>query len=106
MTGQKVSGCTSYDASACKLMPISVSMRLDSGNVEGGEPMMTILRFSDVSVMLMLEALVRIGLKYASVVTAKFCLAGNYMVGMTMGNSKGEFGSRSRHGSSGFPPGG
>ena len=52
MAGQEVSRRTSNDPSACILLPISVPTRLDGSDVEGGEPMITILRGSDLVVML------------------------------------------------------
>lgn len=52
-----------------------------AGIVEGGEPMMTILRCSDFPVMLILEVLERIGLRYARVVAAIFGLTGRELYG-------------------------
>ena len=59
VTGQKVSGCASDDPSACMLMPVSVPMRLDGEDVEGGEPMMIMLRCSELLVILAMEVFVR-----------------------------------------------
>ena len=36
-------------------MPVSVLLGLDGGLLEGGEPMMTMLRFSELPVMLAAE---------------------------------------------------
>ena len=63
MASQVVSRCASDDASACILMPISVRMRPNSGDVEGGEPMMIMLRCSELVVMLASGVLARIDLR-------------------------------------------
>ncbi len=63
MAGQEVSRRASDDPSACILMPISVPMRLDGGNVEGGEPMMIMLRFSGLPVILANALFARIDLR-------------------------------------------
>ena len=55
MSGQKVSRCASDDPSACMLMPVLVRMGLDGSGVEGGEPMMTMLRCSGWIVILARE---------------------------------------------------
>lgn len=52
VAGQKVSRCASDDPSSCMLMPVSVPMRLDGEDVEGGEPMMIMLRCSELLVIL------------------------------------------------------
>ena len=59
MTGQEVSRCASNDASTCMSMPVSVLLGLDGGLLEGGEPMMTMLRFSELPVILAAEVTIR-----------------------------------------------
>ena len=59
MAGQEVSRCASNDASTCMSMPVSVLLGLDGGLLEGGEPMMTMLRFSELPVMLAAEVTIR-----------------------------------------------
>ena len=44
-------------------MPVSVPIRLDGGDVEGGEPMMIMLRGSESVVMPAVETFVRIDLR-------------------------------------------
>lgn len=68
MAGQKVGRCTSYDAAACMLIPASVPTRHDGNDVEGGEPMMIMLRCSEFAVILAIEASVKINLTSARVV--------------------------------------
>lgn len=63
MTGQEVSRRASNDASTCISMPVSVAMGLDSGDFGGGEPMMIMLRCSELPVMLAVELIVRIDLR-------------------------------------------
>ena len=60
MAGQEVSRCTSNDASACMLMPVSVPAQIEGGDVVGGEPMMTMLRFSEFAVILEIEVVFKI----------------------------------------------
>lgn len=83
MAGQEVSRCASDDPTACIWMPVSVPMRLDDGNVEGGEPMMTMLRCSEIPVIVAVGFLVRMDLRQARTMTAKVGLTGN-IVDMTM----------------------
>lgn len=59
MSGQKVSRCASDDPSACMLMAVLVRMGLDSSGVEGGEPMMMMLRCSGWVVILAIEVVFR-----------------------------------------------
>ena len=73
MTGQEVSRCASDDASACRLMPLSVPVRHDGSTIEGGEPMMIMLRCSGPPVMLAVELFVRIDLRQAR---AEACILG------------------------------
>lgn len=64
MAGQEVSRCASDDPSPYKSMPVSsVLMRLDGGNVEGDEPIMTMLRCSELLVILTVRVFVRINLR-------------------------------------------
>lgn len=62
MAGQEVSRCTSYDAAACMLIPVSVPTQHDSVDTEGGEPMMIMLRCSEFAVILAIEVYVKIDL--------------------------------------------
>ena len=52
MAGQEISRRTSNDPSACIWLPVSVPTRLDGDDIEGGEPIITILRCSDLVVIL------------------------------------------------------
>ena len=63
MAGQEVSRCASDDPSPYMSMPISVPIRLDGGDVEGGEPMMIMLRASESLVMPAVEIFLRIDLR-------------------------------------------
>lgn len=55
MAGQEVSRCASDNPAPYSLMLVSVPMRLDGGKVEGGEPMMTMLRCSELLFMMAVE---------------------------------------------------
>lgn len=46
-------------------MPVSVLLGLDGGVFEGGEPMMTMLRFSELAVMLAVDVTIRRDLRLA-----------------------------------------
>ena len=55
MAGQEVSRCASDDPSAYMSTRASVSTRLGDSGVEGGEPMMMMLRFSELAAILAME---------------------------------------------------
>lgn len=59
MSGQKVSRCASDDPSACMLMAVLVRMGLNGSGVEGGEPMMIMLRCSGWVVILAIAVVFR-----------------------------------------------
>ena len=63
MAGQEVSRCASDDPSAYMSTRASVSTRLGGSGVEGGEPMMMMLRFSELAGMLAMEAVLERELK-------------------------------------------
>lgn len=65
MAGQKVCRCTTNDPSACVCMPVSVPAQREGGGLEGGEPMMMMLRCSVLVVILAMEVVVEIYLRGA-----------------------------------------
>ena len=44
-------------------VPVSVLLGLDGGVLEGGEPMMTMLRFSELAIMLAVDVTIRRNLR-------------------------------------------
>ena len=69
MAGQKVSGRTPNNPSACVWTPVSVPAQLDGSGFEGGEPMMMMLRCSVLVVILAMEVVVEMYLREARTVT-------------------------------------
>ena len=67
-------------------MRVSVQKRPDGGAIEGGEPMMTMLRCSGLVVMLAIEVFARIDLREASAIKAiLISLTENINTGLTEG---------------------
>ena len=70
MTGQKVSRCTANNPSTCVWIPVSVPAQLDGSGLEGGEPMMMMLRCSVLVVILAMDVLVDMYRREARTITA------------------------------------
>ena len=70
MTGQKVSRCTTNNPSTCVWIPVSVPAQREGCGLEGGEPMMMMLRCSVLVVILAMEVVVEVYLREARTATA------------------------------------